>query len=314
MAKFDMHDLVAIVKSLEKELGHVPTKNDLIERVSGYTVNKFGFTQILLAAGMPLPVMGPKPRRLTNAIFERSLEEVLLETPPREILDIPAYPKILIIPDTHFPFVSARVLAAIYKFAEEEQPDFIIQIGDLYDLYAHSKFPRSQNIYRPEEEEKLGRIGAEEMWKKLKEICPKTRLIQMKGNHDIRPLRRTLESLPTLEHVVSKHLDDLMTFEGVELIADPREPFAIGNVRFHHGFKTKLGDHRDYLLKNVVVGHTHKGGVTYRKLEDQLIWELNAGFAGDPTSKVFGYTPLKTTNETEGFGYIDQYGPRFIAC
>jgi predicted phosphodiesterase len=311
------HELVSLLKQVVSERGEVPHQNifyGMGAGLRGKVERTFGiYSELVKAAGFEPNLRGRKKAGLTNQIFLRPLEPILEAHEP-EVLKITAYQTVLCIPDTHFPFVNERVLEKIYAKAQKERPSFIVQLGDLYDLYAHSKFPRSLNLYSPVEEEQLARAGAENMWKVLRNASPDSKCVQIKGNHDIRPVRRTIESLPALEHVVSKHLDTLMSFDGVELVSDYRDEYLIDNVMYHHGYRTKLGDHRDYVLRNFVHGHTHKGGVVFRRIRDEVIWELDAGFAGDPHAKVFGYMPQKTCDYTPGFGYIDEEGPRFIPC
>lgn len=311
------HELVTLLKQAIQEHGGVPHQNifyGMGAGLRGKVERTFGlYSELVRAAGHEPNVRGRK-KGLTNDIFLRPLEPLLADYEEKTPPIITQYQTVLCIPDTHFPFHNPRVLEKIYAKAQKEKPKYIIQLGDLYDLYAHSKFPRSLNLYSPVEEERLAREGAEEMWKILRAASPDSKLVQIKGNHDIRPVRRTAERQPEVEHIVSKHLDGIMSFDGVELITDYREEYVIDGVMYHHGYRTKLGDHRDYVLRNFVHGHTHKGGVVFRRIRDEVIWELDAGFAGDPHAKVFGYMPQKTCDYTPGFGYIDEEGPRFIPC
>jgi metallophosphoesterase superfamily enzyme len=313
------HDLVAQVRQLASELGRVPTKTEFISNMKGsfyqITILFGSYTKLLKAAGLETYDERRTKRNksgLTNEIFRRDLSEVLDEYAPREPAEKISYTPTLIIPDTHFPFVNQYVLEAAYKFAEKHKPKRIIQIGDLYDMYCHAKFPRSHNIYTPAQEEEMARSGAEKMWLTLRSICPDAECVQLKGNHDIRPLKRTLESLPSLERVVSVYLDRLMTFDGVRLISDPREEYIVEGIEFIHGHYSRLGQHRDYALMNAVCGHAHVGGVVFRRARGQTLWELNAGLAGDPESKALSHTPQRIVAWTPGFGWIDEYGPRFI--
>jgi hypothetical protein len=104
-----------------------------------------------------------------------------------------------------------------------------------------------------------------------------------------------------------------MTFEGVKTLHDPREELKLpGNVDVIHGYLGRLGDHRNYTLTNVVHGHTHTGGVVFRQVAGRVLWELDCGLAGDMESKALSYTPQKSTKHTLGWGFLDEYGPRFI--
>lgn len=307
----DAHDLIVKIKEMAIELGRTPTRDEFQKVLRSRKAVEIAFgthSALVHAAGLG-PANSPK---IDNRIYERDLGEVLEKSQPRPYQEPTKYLPTLVIGDTHFPFINQRVLEAIYRFTEAHKPARIIQVGDLFDLYAHSKFPRSQNIYSPRQEEELAVKGAKEMWAELRRLSPSAECVQIKGNHDVRPVKRTLEALPSLEHVVEKHLNQIMTFDGVKLIEDHREEYVFDDVMVHHGYRLKLGDHRDYTLMNAVVGHTHKGGVAYRRVQGKTLWELNAGFCGDIESKVFSYTPQRITNETTGFGFIDEYGPRFI--
>ena len=133
----------------------------------------------------------------------------------------------------------------------------------------------------------LGRKQAQDFWETISKIVPKAKKFQLKGNHDVRPYLRVLESLPFLESAVKDHFDKLFEFDGVTTIHNTRQELIIGETMFHHGYRSQLGQHRDYTLQNFCCGHSHLGGVVYKKLHKKIICELNAGFMGDMESKVF---------------------------
>lgn len=310
----DKHDVISALNNLAIDLGRTPLRQEFSKSIRGgdYKIKMlFGnYSALLHAAGLD-----PEPHKsikLSNSIFERDIKEVIEDYTPREVMVPIDYRSMLIIGDTHFPFTSDRVLEKIYDFAKDNSPQIIIQMGDLYDMYAHSKFPRSHNVYTPKEEEELGRKKAEEMWKTLRKTCPKAECYQLLGNHDARPLKRTLESAPSLEHFVMKYMESLMSFEGVKTITDYRQELILDGIMFHHGYRSKLGDHRDYAHMNAVVAHTHKGGTVFKHIQGRTLWELNAGFVGDAESKALAYTAQKIHDQTTGFGWIDKFGPRFI--
>lgn len=317
----DKHELIVSLKEICAELGRTPSRAEFIRdsrliNPRALLENYFNghYHLLIQACGVESFKESRKRDRkgLTNAIFNKDIVQTIEEYIPS--VDKPKinYQPTLIIPDVHFPFENKKVLQSIYEFALKHKPVRIIQVGDLYDMYAHSKFPRSHNIYMPKQEEELARAGAEKMWNTVREICPKAECIQLLGNHDLRPLRQTLSSLPSLEHVIEKYLHEVMTFEGVKLIKDPRQEYLFDDVEVIHGYRSNLGGHRDHALMNAICGHIHVGGVVFRRIRGQTLWELNCGLAGDPEAKAFNYTPQKIVNWTPGFGFVDQYGPRFI--
>lgn len=310
----DAHSTVAEIRRLFNELSRTPTWREyLAAGNTEWSVKKFfgTYTNALAASGLERGQENNAP--LEAEYFPQEPLKTHLEAhEPRESKSQKPQKTFLVIGDTHFPFIHKGCMDAIYEFNLVNKPDYIIQVGDLYDLYAHSKFPKSINGYTPQEEERLAREGAVEMWKRLKQDNPGSKCFQINGNHDIRPAKRVLELAPGFEHVIKKHYAEMMRFDGVETIEDYRQELILEGIMFHHGYRSKLGDHRDFVRQNFVCGHSHKGGVVFRKMAGETIWELNAGFVGDADSKALSYTAQKINDQTLGWGFIDQHGPRFI--
>jgi predicted phosphodiesterase len=302
--KCESHDLIAALKSHTVELGHFPTKEEL--RVLGLYAKVIRVFKNITTARISAGVDRKNPgAEKTKYKLECDVNKILSghKFLPRSL---PDYPTTLVIGDCHFPFVDQAALTMVYAVCEYVQPQRIVQIGDLYDFFAHSKFPRSQIGYEPKGEIEAGRGAASEMWSSLRRIAPLASCYQILGNHDFRPLKRILERYPEGEIFLELH--KWFQFDGVELRPEMRTPLEIDGVVFEHGYKNKLGDHAAHNQKNTVVGHSHRGGVHWRG----TVWELNAGYIGDPQSKAMSYTASKITDWTPGCGVIDGFGPRFI--
>jgi len=316
------HRLVAEVKKLASELGKVPTREEFRSHSSigerAYLKHFGGYSILLQAAGLKKSLDNFNP----NDAFR--VEVVSREIPKHDLevrqYDLNSSQKILILGDTHFPWVSVEGLSAVYQFIDNHKDiSVVIQMGDLYDMFSWAKFPRSHLLYNPEQEIQVGRKMAEEMWATIQSMLPNARCVQILGNHDIRPIKKCLEFAPELEPFIQfKHF---FQFRNVELVEDAREPFKLGDISFMHGHLSGLGAHARKYLRSVVCGHTHRGGcVTIPMGENgavgkdapRTLFELNAGFLGDPTSRPMSYTPTKINEWTIGFGYIDEWGPRFI--
>lgn len=314
----DAHELSARLKALALELGRTPQRDEFISGIPNgrsHIDRAFGSWAVMLeACGLESPKRQRK-EKITNAIFEtdihRHLEEYRSEPKAEPVARAP-WPKIAIISDIHWPFENQRVIDAFYDFIQEFQPEHVIINGDAWDMYSHSKYPRSHNIFTPKDEESLSREKNETFWLEVKKRCPKAKCYQNLGNHSVRPLKRVLESAPTLQHWVEAYFRQLLSFDGVETNFDPRHELEIGDILIFHGYRTQLGAHRDYTMRNCINGHTHRGGVVFRQVRGQVIWELNSGVAGDPYSQGLSYTPQKIVEWTPGFGAVDHLGPRFI--
>lgn len=321
------HAIVQELKRLAAVLGRPPKRNELGDIGSAYSrlsINAvFGtYTEAMKAAGLD-----PKSEKENKRTKKNELKETIQAVFERPISDIANFQKNLIhvkgkrrglwVGDTHFPFTCVDTLSLIYARAEqtvrEGKPfDFIAQLGDLFDMFSFAKFPRSLNYYRPDHEIELGHKMATEMWATLRKILPNAECFQLRGNHDVRPMKRILECFPEGDIFLNPSVDKLYQFDGVKTIMDPREELFIDNIAAIHGYLGKLGDHRDFNLMNIVCGHSHTGGVVLRNTHWGVIWELNCGYVGNPESKALSYTSQKMTKWTKGWGETDEFGPRFI--
>jgi predicted phosphodiesterase len=214
--------------------------------------------------------------------------------------------------DFHSPFHSQKAEELALEIIHKEKPDYVVQVGDLYDFYAFSKYPRSLDVMTPVDELKLGRKAAINLWKNVQQAAPRAECFQITGNHDARALKRVQERLPEVEWVVREKIEELFTFPGVRSIHSANEELFIENVCVIHGH-TKFGTHAPYNQMNTVTGHTHLGGVLFFKNRQGVYWELNAGWMGDKNARAFSYkSQTALSKSTLGMGYIDEYGPRFI--
>lgn len=220
---------------------------------------------------------------------------------------------IVAVPDTHFPYVDVKAMDAMLRDIAELQPDYVVQMGDAYDLYNFSTHATSRLGQGPMEELTEGRAAFEAFWRAVKHAAPKAACHQIMGNHDLRIRKKIVKHLPEMEAVLDVlDLESLWRFPGVELHASYREPLELEGIVFHHGFG-KFGTHMRKFLKPTVCGHLHLGAVEYMSLWGHTVWELNAGFLGQKDDLVFAYTPTKLANWTTGYGLIDDKGPRFVA-
>lgn len=309
-----LHGLIAFIKQFYQENGICPSIPQAIAAGhSSFMIRKYSMKQLKEMAGVEdVRLNQHNIAKISNDIFKRDIQEVVNEYQPREIIEQPIWPKILVLGDYHAPFHSKRATEKVIEYCKFFQPEYIVQIGDVFDMFSHSRFPRSHNIFTPKQEEELAREAIESLWKSLKEAAPKAICYQMIGNHDTRPLKRVLESAPTMEHWIQGYFKQLMSFDGVNTILDPREELEISGIIFTHGFLGGEGKHRDFYLKNVVLGHLHKLWVQYRRFHGQSFFELCVGFLGEPESKGLTYTPSKAMNYQLGFASIDQFGPRCV--
>lgn len=213
--------------------------------------------------------------------------------------------------DIHFPFHHKLYLAVAMYICIQFKPKYIVQIGDLHDKYSAAKFPRSYNLFTPSQEKQWCRYYAELFWGTLHEHLPQAEKYQLLGNHDVRPIRRTMEKAPEYEEEMVEALHKEYTFDNVKTIYDSREELDIDDVRFIHGWASKPGGHLELNRMNVVHGHLHKVTKACIPLGDKTITDVDVGYLADPKSKGLSYTAQKKASKwSHGFGIIDAYGIR----
>lgn len=220
---------------------------------------------------------------------------------------------VLAVGDLHMPWHSRPTLLAIYEAIRRIKPHVVIQMGDLYDLFSFTRFPRTHNIYTPSQELALARKDAELFWSSVQHAAPvKCRRVQLWGNHDDRAVKVALAKAPELEEFVTAGMRSLMRFDGVETVDDSRHVYMIDDVGYHHGYLLQPGAHARSFGHKIVTAHTHYGCVIPVKLEKELVWELNVGFAGDRFAKPLSFAAQRRFSRyTLGYGVVDAHGPRF---
>jgi predicted phosphodiesterase len=222
----------------------------------------------------------------------------------------------LILGDKHLPYEDASIAKQIYTIIKAKKPDYIIQIGDLYDFYWFSRYPKHLLSFGPEVEVNRGRAQAEKFWATVRRLSPESECYQLKGNHCDRPQKMLLKKAPELEVFFKKGFRELFEFPGVTTIHDSKQELELNiggeDVLIQHGHRSAIGDHMKYNRQSTAVGHSHVGGTVFMAYRGRILFELNSGFSGDINSLVFRYGEQRIKPWTPGLGEIDELGPRFI--
>jgi predicted phosphodiesterase len=224
--------------------------------------------------------------------------------------------KILVLGDFHAPFQLKNAVNKFLLAVKREQPDVVVQIGDLYDNWSTSRYTKNPNYTTPEAEMIQARKDAERLWSTIQRVSPKTKCFQLLGNHDDRIKKRVAEKLPEITHMMDKTIKDLYAFDNVVSMGSERDELEIDDLKFIHGHLSKLGDHSKKAMKSVVCGHSHVGGVVFYKYDDKLLFELNVGFVADETKLPLQYGLSKTKAWTLGYGKLTKingiWNPQFV--
>lgn len=223
--------------------------------------------------------------------------------------------RILCLGDTHCPYINKRALTKVIdEIIPGLKPQIIIQMGDLYDLYSWSRFPKKQ--LNPRDEILEARACAEEMWSAIRKKAPKAKLFQLLGNHDRTRVDKVVQSkAPELEPFLNA--TQFWQFDHVQLINDAKETLEIGNLLFTHGHRTKLKDHLKDISysKNIIIGHLHTAEIYFERTGSEIRWAACAGSLCDPMHENLVYRPLRRYfSWTPGVLEITDNWPRFIGC
>ena len=143
------------------------------------------------------------------------------------------------------------------KFAKSFQPDFLIELGDLFEFpYVSSHNKQKLRILNEgdyEEDMEFGRKDYEDLLK----ICDNITVLE--GNHDYR-LETAIDESPYLKTTYS--LANKIGFKdlGIDYIPYYEQPYKFGFWNFIHGYRTGKNAAKSHLMDmgaNVVAGHVH---------------------------------------------------------
>lgn len=234
---------------------------------------------------------------------------------------------IVVIPDTHYPAHDRKALNAVIEFIAEIQPDQVIHIGDLMDYPQPSRWTKDtraefegsvygdsekvfEHFLKPLRDGYDGPIGIHE------------------GNHDERPRVYMEKYAPALAQTDMFNFDKLCRFE--ELRIDTLPPFYDvapgwitthghrGGIRLNQNAGITATNGATKLHKSIVMGHTHRMGISHRTGGiggiPETVTGLEVGNLMDQTKA--GYLKGGTGNWQTGFGVLEIDGkyvqPRLI--
>jgi predicted phosphodiesterase len=216
----------------------------------------------------------------------------------------------LVLPDMHFPWANWKAIRKAHTWAEKHDPDVVVQLGDIVDAKAWSRWPKEPDDPSPAEEFDL---TCRDM-QKLHSYFPD--LYILNGNHDRRYQAKAFES--SIPSIMIRGLDEMFDFPDWEWIMDPDEflvmPSDRGPILFMHGDETggtplakasKLG-------YNVVQGHTHRTSIRYIQALNKFYFGAEMGHLMDTNSKAAKYAARNPVGMCCGFGVIKHGVPWWI--
>lgn len=175
--------------------------------------------------------------------------------------------------DWHVPYEDKRSLGCAFNFCEETQPDIILldEVHDFYGLSRFSQDPLRSSLLQDEID------AAKKYFKRLKKICPGSRIILLNSNHLDRLRKYLWTDGRALAGLKCLQLEKLLDLQ--ELDIEYYDNFFIKNVLFKHG--NIVRKHSAYTARGEferegcsgATGHTHRLGVHFvTKRGGKYVW------------------------------------------
>lgn len=119
--------------------------------------------------------------------------------------------KFVVISDIHYPYQDDKAVKCVLHFIQNNDIDTIILNGDILDFYDVSSFDK--------EPDRINSLQREinitaRLFKKLRDIKPKARIVFIKGNHENR-LERYLKKHPELYSLDVLKLPNLLNLKKI---------------------------------------------------------------------------------------------------
>ncbi|MEU3825205.1 metallophosphoesterase [Streptomyces sp. NPDC029080] len=228
--------------------------------------------------------------------------------------------RIVVISDTQMPYEDKRAMRNVLNFIGEYAPDEVIQIGDLVDYPAPSRWTAGTRY------EFAGGVIRDSEYAKRNFMEPLRSVYDgplkiLKGNHDERPEKYLEKNAPALAaEDVAYRFESLLDFDGfgAELV-EPYYAFAPGWVAIHGhespGLNQVAGRTAAMKAKkagvSLVMGHTHRLAISPESTgyggKLRTIYGFEVGHLMDVRKA--GYLKNGPANWQRGFGlfYVGKY-------
>jgi predicted phosphodiesterase len=192
--------------------------------------------------------------------------------------------------DTHIPFQNNRAIKPVLDFLSDYKPDYLFLIGDMIDFYQISRFRKVPLTQTTIEEEV--KILNDLLWE-LREACSKsTKIYYIEGNHEFRWRTYLIDNAPMLYDLISLKFTELLNLRRLDITYIPCRAEL---NKFSHNY-IKVGDYylghfdkslknaaytgrmlRDELGVNIIQGHNHRIGISYRSYLDDIKFGAEIG-------------------------------------
>ena len=225
--------------------------------------------------------------------------------------------RVLVISDLQIPFEDTMLVQKMLEWAATVRWDRAILNGDIMDFHKISRFAESKD-YPLEDELTRGQVFVQQFVEAVRTLNAGCRVDYLEGNHEdrlrkylatnadaLRALRVDEEEVLSLQHLLGLRKLAVNWFRYQQVLKLP------DGLYVEHGHR--VSKHSAYTVKNlltdlgasIIVGHTHRKGVHYRK--DRL--GLHRGYEGGCLCRLDpGYMPEESANWQQGWVVVNFFG------
>ena len=216
--------------------------------------------------------------------------------------------RVFFLPDFHAPASSLPIIKWAAKERDKFKPDIVIQLGDLVDAEAWSKYPKSSDDDSPSLEWEKTEHQLQQLYKYFPE------LVIVEGNHCARIMRKAFQDAQ-LPKKFFKTIGEVLGFDGWEFYTETK-PLIVDGVGVIHGdeVNSPLTLIASRMGRPVVRGHTHQAGIVYTRFFDRQIFAMECGMLADEDHNAFGYAAKNPKRGWCGVGtMVDGENPQLIS-
>lgn len=191
--------------------------------------------------------------------------------------------KIIFPTDEHQPYADRHALDLAMKIAEDFDPDVRIAGSDGMDFYSISRFRKN-----PDRLKEGGLQREIDCWvetqKEWKDATPHAKAKFIRGNHELR-LEKFLWDHPEFVDLQVLKLENVLELKKLHIELLPNDEFICGDLmiahgdtaRKHSGWSAKASLEGLFFARNVIVGHSHRGGSYYATTVNGIV-QAHEGF------------------------------------
>lgn len=208
---------------------------------------------------------------------------------------------IMVWPDTHAPYHDPEAVAVALAVLKAVKPDALVILGDFFDCYSVSRFPKDparKTRLRDELDGGLPILDAISA-----SGVPLVHFLQ--GNHEVRIESLIEQQAPALHGMISLRKEMRIAERGWHW-TNYKQSLKLGRMLYSHDFG-RSGVHAAYqglsdIGGNICFGHTHKLGTSYRGHHTAL----NCGWLGDVGAVDYRHADIARREYQLGFGLVDE--------